>query len=254
MRKPSTWVWTRLGESAHHPKSDERTGGKRLLALLVAAVFVLIAAASYYTEGFVWALSQDATAGQRVDLIKAYFEQFGAWGPLAYLLAVTVEVVVAPIPGTALYLPGGAIFGWFVGGTMSLLGNVLGAGIACTLARYAFAGATITRNPRILALKRTIEKRGVLVIFLLRLNPLTSSDLVSYAAGTTAIGAAKVMAGTFLGMLPLCYVQAYFADELIRTFPWLIYVLIPVCVVYAAVAVILIARIRRPADIVEDAA
>jgi len=115
---------------------------KRLLAFLVVAAFVLIAVASYHTEGIIWSLSQNATAEQRVDLIKAYFEQFGAWGPLAYLVAVTVEVVVAPIPGTALYLPGGVLFGWFVGGTMSLLGNVLGAGIACTLSRYALAGAT----------------------------------------------------------------------------------------------------------------
>ncbi len=236
------------------PKGTERAGAKRLIALLVAAVFVLIAAASYYTEGFIWALSQDATAGQRVDLIKAYFEQFGAWGPLAYLVAVMVEVVVAPIPGTALYLPGGAIFGWLVGGTMSLLGNVLGAGIACTISRYALAGTMTTKNPQFVSLKQSIEKRGVLVIFLLRLNPLTSSDLVSYAAGTTAISTSRVMAGTFLGMLPLCYVQAYFADELIHAFPWLIYVLVPVCLLYAALAVIVIVRLRRPADIVEETA
>lgn len=238
----------------NRPKRTESTRANRLIAFLVAAAFVLIAAASYYTEGFIWALFQDATAGQRVDLIKAYFEQFGSWGPLAYLVAVTIEVVVAPIPGTALYLPGGAIFGWFVGGTMSLLGNVIGAGIACTISRYALAGAMTTKNPQFVALKQSIEERGVLVIFLLRLNPLTSSDLVSYAAGTTAISASKVMAGTFLGMLPLCYVQAYFADELIHAFPWLIYLLIPVCLVYTALAVIVVVRIRRPADIVEETA
>jgi len=243
-----------MTRSDDRPKGTERAGAKRLLAFFVAAVFVLIAAASYYTEGFIWALSQDATAGQRVDLIKAYFEQFGTWGPLAYLVAVTIEVVVAPIPGTALYLPGGAIFGWFVGGTMSLLGNVLGAGIACTLSRYALAGATASKNPQFLALKQSIEKRGVLVVFLLRLNPLTSSDLVSYAAGTTTISTSKVMAGTLLGMLPLCYVQAYFADELIHAFPWLIYILVPVCLVYAALAVIVVVRIRRPTVAVKDAA
>ena len=50
-----------------------------------------------------------------------------------------VEVVVAPIPGTMLYAPGGVIFGGFLGGLLSLAGNVIGAGIACRLMR-AFLG------------------------------------------------------------------------------------------------------------------
>ena len=58
---------------------------------------------------------------------------WGRLAPLVYTLAVVVEVIVAPIPGTLLYAPAGAIFGGFVGGSLSLVGNVIGAAICCVI-------------------------------------------------------------------------------------------------------------------------
>ena len=71
----------------------------------------------------------------RLLQIQDYFRTWGPAAPGAYLLVVIVEVIVAPIPGALLYLPGGLIFGWLIGGTVSLAGNVLGAGIACQITR-----------------------------------------------------------------------------------------------------------------------
>ena len=51
------------------------------------------------------------------------------------------------------------------------------------------------------------------LVFLLRLNPLTSSDLVSYAAGLTHLPTWQLMLATLAGMAPLCFAQAYFADQ-----------------------------------------
>jgi uncharacterized membrane protein YdjX (TVP38/TMEM64 family) len=68
-----------------------------------------------------------------------------------------------------------------------------------------------------------IEARGLWIVLLLRINPFTSSDLVSYAAGLTRIPVWKVMSGTLVGMAPLCFAQAYFSQEIFTAFPRLIY-------------------------------
>jgi uncharacterized membrane protein YdjX (TVP38/TMEM64 family) len=146
---------------------------------------------------------------------------WGALAPVVYVAAVTVEVLIAPIPGLLLYAPGGAIFGGFLGGTLALLGNTIGASIACFLARTLGAGwlASRVHSTRLAAIRERLRARGAWVVFLLRLNPLTSSDLVSYAAGLAGVPSRRVALGTFFGMLPQCYLQAYLAETLFEVLP-----------------------------------
>jgi uncharacterized membrane protein YdjX (TVP38/TMEM64 family) len=82
------------------------------------------------------------------------------------------------------------------------------------------------------------------VIVLLRVNPLTSADLVSYAAGLTSVSTWRVMLGTLLGMAPLCFLQAYFAEALFTSFPMLLYPLAAISVLYLAYAAWVISRFR----------
>jgi uncharacterized membrane protein YdjX (TVP38/TMEM64 family) len=84
--------------------------------------------------------------------------------------------------------------------------------------------------------------RGGWLIFWLRLNPLTSSDLVSYAAGFTRIPIKQVVLATGLGIAPLCFAQATLSDSVLRAFPQLIYPLLVLCVAYLVVAIVLMRR------------
>jgi uncharacterized membrane protein YdjX (TVP38/TMEM64 family) len=175
----------------------------------------------------------------KTDALRSFFAQFGPAAPLAYVLFVFLEVVAAPIPGTMLYAPGGIVFGGFWGGLLSLTGNVLGAGASCQLMRTLLGRATRTSalGARLDAYEASINRRGAWVVFLLRVNPVTSSDLVSYAAGLTSLPVWNVMLGTGAGMAPLCFVQAYAADRLLSNFPSLMYLLVGACVVYAAAVI-----------------
>jgi uncharacterized membrane protein YdjX (TVP38/TMEM64 family) len=221
---------------------------KRLLITFTLLLLVGYAVWSYLTGGIFNLLLDPAIPSEfRLVRIQRYFEAWGGAGPLAYMLIVTIEVVLAPIPGTLLYLPGGVVFGWLVGGTMSLAGNVLGAGIACQVMR-TLAGSYVESFIKRGALKKyeaIIARRGLWFIFLLRVNPLTSSDLVSYAAGLTRIPVWKVMLGTLLGMAPLCFVQAYFAQRIFTVFPRLIYPLILIGIVYALYVIKLIRQMTQ---------
>lgn len=207
----------------------------RILALVLLLVMLGIVLLSYTKGGVVHILLRwDINNEQKTSLFQQHFLSWGYLAPLAYMGAVIIEVIIAPIPGTMLYAPGGMIFGGFIGGSMSLLGNVLGAGVCHRITRILgksfveshLAGGSLGKYEPI------FKRQGVWIIFFLRLNPFTSSDLVSYAAGFTSIPTWKVMSGTFLGMMPLCYLQAYLAEEIFKAFPCLILPMFIVCIIY----------------------
>jgi uncharacterized membrane protein YdjX (TVP38/TMEM64 family) len=191
--------------------------------LLLAFLTVLIVGAtfSYLTTGFVYVLvTGTPDQGPWLERVRDAVSGWGRLAPLVYTLVVVVEVVVAPIPGALLYAPGGAVFGGFVGGTLSLAGNVVGAGIACAIGGLAGERmlARHGADSQLARYRERLRDRGLWIVLILRANPLTSSDLVSYAAGIAGVPPWKVAIGT-LGMAPLCYIQAYFAEQVFTLIP-----------------------------------
>jgi uncharacterized membrane protein YdjX (TVP38/TMEM64 family) len=142
-----------------------------------------------------------------------------------------------------LYAPGGALFGGLLGGTLSLIGNVLGASLATWLG--GMFGARTLRDgdwPRLERYAQRIQRRGLWLVALLRVNPLTSSDLVSYAAGVAGVPIWRVAAGTAIGMAPLCYAQSFAAEWLFDVLPGSGFIIVGMSVAYVAVVVFVMAR------------
>jgi uncharacterized membrane protein YdjX (TVP38/TMEM64 family) len=215
-----------------------------MLGLLIA--FLIVTFWSWQSEAILYDLARtDQTAAWKVERLRQFFEACGPLAPIVYVAFVTVEVVVAPIPGLMLYAPGGVVFGGFLGGLLSLTGNVLGAGIACGITRN-IGSSWLTRlvhEDSLAKAQTALARRGSWLIFLLRVNPLTSSDLVSYAAGFTRISIGKVMLATMFGMAPLCFAQAWLADSLLVAYPQLIYPLLLGGIVYVIAIVVVIHRL-----------
>jgi uncharacterized membrane protein YdjX (TVP38/TMEM64 family) len=205
-------------------------------AVMVAGALVGYVSWSYANGGLVYAMLAAAGDSERsLQTLRDYIARTGAFGPAVYVAAVVVEVLVAPIPGTLLYAPGGALFGGFWGGVLSLTGNVIGATVACLLARVL--GERLTHrleSGRFAAHVERLRNRSVWIILLLRLNPLTSSDLVSYAAGIARLPVWHVTLGTLIGMAPLCFAQAYAAEQIFRILPGSALVLVLLGLAYVA--------------------
>lgn len=230
---------------------SERLSGRltlipRLLLWSGLAIVLALVGWSWFSGGIVCdLLGSDLSAAEKVERLRQIFEQFGVLAPLVYFVFVTIEVVIAPLPGLMLYAPGGILFGGFLGGLIALLGNVAGAGIACAVTR-SFGDSWLARLVPSESLERVqdkLERRGSWLIFLLRLNPLTSSDLVSYAAGFTRIPIWKVMVATLAGMAPLCFAQAFLAESVLTAIPQLLYPLLAACVVYAVAVCVVVRRL-----------
>ncbi len=219
---------------------------KLLFACFSIVLLIGLGFLSYQREGILYLIiNSDLSAADRIESIRDHFLSYGAFAPLIYVIFVIIEVVVAPLPGLMLYAPGGMIFGGFLGGLLSLIGNIIGAGIAHQIGRILgqpFVEKFLEKKS-LNDYNRRISDNGIWIVFLLRVNPFTSSDLVSYTAGLTRMKVWKLMVGTMLGMAPLCWIQAYFAYGLLQAFPQLIYPLILACVIYAVVIIWIIKNV-----------
>lgn len=207
---------------------------RKTLEILIGIILVLVLVASYMSysnEGVIY----DLISGNIPEVIT-YLQSFGALAGFVFVFIVLVEVLIAPIPSLLLYTIGGIMFGPFVGGSLALLGNVVGAFIAFSITRF-YGGGVFERNMNPKSRKRFgkfFEKYGASSIFLLRINPITSTDIFSYLAGLTKMKRGHFMAGTILGLAPLVYAQTYLGDflskdpVLFQFFLWLsvIYILI----------------------------
>lgn len=235
-----------VGQECPTYRMRMKSPGLRFLPLLAAALLLAAAGGSWLSGGIVYELLlSDLDAAERVTRLRALFDQAGVWAPLVYVLFVIVEVIVAPIPGIMLYAPGGLIFGPWLGGLLALIGNVIGAGISCGLTRSLGSSwlNRVSSGTAMDKLQTALEKDGSRLIVMLRLNPLTSTDLLSYAAGFTRIPIHRVMLATGIGMAPLCFLQSWLSDNLFNKWPWLLWPLLGLGVVYLMVVVVVITRL-----------
>ena len=196
---------------------------------------------NYSTKGIIFAIVTSDT-----QAIIRFVRSFGTLSYFAFVFITILEVVIAPIPGLILYIAGGILFGPFLGGTLALLGNAIGAGICYTISQTVgrnWAEKQISERKHLQFL-RFSEKYGAWAIFFLRLNPLTSSDVFSYLAGLTRIKFWTFLLSTTLGLLPLVYLQAYFGETWVRYNPLAYLLALIVCAIYFIVFLYGLLRLR----------
>src|SRR5438045_7491385 len=81
----------------------------RVLLIIAIALVIGLLGWSYASGGIFHVLLHSGPAEEKVAALRAFFDGFGVAAPLAYIGFVILEVVIAPIPGTMLYAPGGVI-------------------------------------------------------------------------------------------------------------------------------------------------
>lgn len=213
----------------------KKNWGIILIILLLCLIFFY----SYYSRGIIYSISNSDQAS-----VINFIDSFGVFSYVIFILIVILEVVLAPIPALALYVAGGALFGTFLGGTLTLIGNLIGALIAFWIARRL--GRNFVEKKVNPVARRKFddfaEKYGGFSLFLLRINPFTSSDLFSYLSGLSKMKIKTFILGTGLGLLPMIFAQAYFGEAFVKSYPILYAVLVWISMVYLLVFVYLIWR------------
>ncbi|MCI0586714.1 MAG: TVP38/TMEM64 family protein [Planctomycetes bacterium] len=127
----------------------------------------------------------------------------GFWGPVAFVAGYTL-CTVAFIPGSALTLAAGAIFGLVEGTIVVFLAAVCGSSAAFLVSRYLARRAIerkLAGNPRFAAIDRAVAKEGRKIVLLLRLSPVFPFNLLNYALGLTGVRFRDYLVGS-IGMIP----------------------------------------------------
>jgi uncharacterized membrane protein YdjX (TVP38/TMEM64 family) len=138
--------------------------------------------------------------------------------PLAPLVFVLIYALAAglALPGSALTLAGGAIFGVWPGLALNWAGATLGSAIAFLLARHLGREYVSRRlGGRIAALDQNAGRHGFLTILFLRLVPLVPFNALNYGAGLSSIGLRDYVLATGIGILPGAFAYTYFAAAIL---------------------------------------
>jgi uncharacterized membrane protein YdjX (TVP38/TMEM64 family) len=148
--------------------------------------------------------------GGYVEPFRAWVEGLGPAAPLVFGLAYAVAVV-AFVPGSALTLAAGAIFGVATGAVTVFVAAVAGSAAAFLIARYVARGAVerrIAANPKFAAIDRAVGREGRKIAFLLRLSPAIPFTLLNYALGLTRVRFGDYLLAS-LGMIPGTLLYVY---------------------------------------------
>jgi uncharacterized membrane protein YdjX (TVP38/TMEM64 family) len=155
-----------------------------------------------------------------LDLFILTAERVQETGALAVLiyLGVYVAGTVALVPAAVLAMVAGALFGFLHGFGIAFCGALLGSTAAFLLARFSARGGTMrwieqraTQHEvyaRVARIDRTLGRRGLALVFLLRLSPFVPYNVLNYALGLTGLRLRDYLMGS-VGMLPGALVYAY---------------------------------------------
>jgi len=181
------------------------------IKLLAAGGIAILLAGGY------WLLSETGTLSLILDgaALREHIVHLGPWGPLAIIGLMATAIVLSPIPSAPIALTAGVAYGHAWGTVYVLIGAEIGALIAFAVARLV--GYDILRRwfgDRLSFGLLGSQNTLMAIVFVTRLLPFLSFDLVSYAAGLTPLAPWRFAVATLAGIVPASLLLAHFGVEM----------------------------------------
>lgn len=167
--------------------------------VFVAAVAVLLSVFFFF----------DVRAHLRDTL--AWIDGLGAWGPVLFVM-IYIGATVLFVPGSALTLGAGALFGVGLGSVLVSVGATLGATTAFLVGRYFardWVAKKIEGNAAFAAIDRAVADEGWKIVGLTRLSPAFPFSLLNYAFGLTRVSLRDYVLASWIGMMPGTVMYVY---------------------------------------------
>lgn len=160
-------------------------------------------------------ISRILPVGQGIAHLHDWLHQLGLVGIVAYILIYIVATVLL-VPGAAITLLAGVLYGPLWGTLIVSIGATVGASAAFLLGRFAFRAGVeraTGKNPKFRAIDAAIGANGWKIVALLRLSPVVPFNLSNYFFGLTGIGFGPYVLASWICMLPgtLLYVYLGYA-------------------------------------------
>jgi len=156
-----------------------------------------------------------------LDAVTASMHQAGVWGPVTLFILFVLQVFLAFIPGQALMVACGYLYGFWGGFLLSWLSLVAGGEIAYILARkYGRLFAERWIAPDVLSRWDTAAQgQGIGFFAIMLVMPLVPNDAMCYVAGLGTISHRRFTIANLLGRGLACVLTSA-AGALGGNMPW----------------------------------
>lgn len=143
--------------------------------------------------------------------MRAFIAQYGHWAMLVSSLLMIFQSLAAPLPAFFITLTNANLFGWWQGCILSFVSSMIGAAMCFYIARILGRDVVekICTKGALKQIEDFFAKYSKKCILVARLLPFISFDVVSYAAGLTAMDFWGFFIATGLGQMPACIVYSY---------------------------------------------
>ncbi len=148
--------------------------------------------------------------------LQSWLDQFGILAPVVFILIQMLQVIFAPIPGQAVALAAGYLFGAVAGTIYSMIGVVLGSAIAFLIARRYGRPAveSLLAADVIDRFDEFVDWAGVPGLLVFVLIPGLPDDAISFLAGLAKFRLPTFLGVIIVGRLPAYVLTVYAGDSL----------------------------------------
>jgi pyruvate/2-oxoglutarate dehydrogenase complex dihydrolipoamide dehydrogenase (E3) component/uncharacterized membrane protein YdjX (TVP38/TMEM64 family) len=219
------------GNAKPEPGPAKPGGWWRPVLLLVLIVAVLI-------------LARVFGLGEKLGALRDWLQGLGPLGPVVFTF-IYIIAVVAALPGSALSIAAGALFGAVVGVILVSIGATIGASLAFLISRYFARESMVNwlgKNEKFQRLDRLSEEQGAIIVALTRLVPIFPFNLLNYGFGLTRVPFWTYVFWSWLCMLPGIVLFVVGADAVAKALaqgkiPWYLVGIFLVALIFLVIVV-----------------
>ena len=156
-----------------------------------------------------------------MDAVTNSMHKAGIWGPIILFILFVLQVFIAFIPGQALMVACGYLYGFWGGFLLSWLSLVIGGELAFVLARkYGRQFAERWIAPEVLSRwDKSAQGQGISFFAIMLVMPLVPNDAMCYVAGLGTITRRRFVIANLLGRGMACVLTSA-AGALGGNMPW----------------------------------
>ncbi len=195
----------------HSPEPASKSSSLRTWAplIVIAALMGLVFAMGWHKY-----LSLESL-GRNYGALSAFISENLILSLLAYT-ALYIVVVALSLPGAlALTLAGGLLFGWQIGGPVTVVAATIGATVIFLIAKTSL-GETLAAKagPAINKLREGFQENALSYLLFLRLVPAFPFFVVNLAPALLGVPLRTYVIGTALGIIPGTMAFSFAASQL----------------------------------------
>ncbi len=175
---------------------------------------LILVFASFFFFGLDEYLTFQALSDNRDKLLTFVDEHYLA-AVSAYFVLYAISVAASVPGGLLLTVTGGFLFGWFVGGLVTVFSATVGASILFLIAATSVGEVLREKaGPWLARLEAGFKDNAMSYLLFLRLVPAFPFWLVNIAPAFLGVGFRTYFIGTFIGIIPGTFVFAFLGTGL----------------------------------------